>query len=95
MYHAFKNYARCDDGAIAEQFSDRVEMLLTNRWPSVREFFDLAASEPEFEKFILNHIDVTTSEKGLSDIAFNATRRCPHEVQALCEKIATKAKNPE
>jgi hypothetical protein len=95
MYQVFRNYARCDDGAIAEQLSDRVEMLLTNQWQSVRELSHLAASEPRFKEFVLNHIDVTMYEKGLSDIAFNAIRRCPHEIKALCEKIATKAKNPE
>jgi len=53
----FKHHGHCDDGAIAEGYSDKIVSLLVNRWGSVEELFHLWRTHPEFGRFITAHVD--------------------------------------
>lgn len=87
VYSAFERYAHCDDGALAEQFSQSVVRLLAEHWESLPEAAALGSKNPAFEAFMLRHIDVTTDWNDLRKVAGLADTQCPREHSQLCRTI--------
>ena len=82
----FDCYSHCDDGAIAEGFSESISLLLANQWPDIRK---LAEMKPQstFHTFVLKHIDETIPKERLEHIGENARERCPQGLEDLCQEI--------
>src|SRR4051812_50202680 len=69
VYRAYKRFAQCDDGAIAEGFSDSVGKLFANDWRYFPRLVRLAESDKDFENFVGKQIDVHLSIKNLQNIS--------------------------
>ena len=87
LYASYRKFAGCDDGSIAEGYSESVRRLLVTRWNSLPEFSELAANNSGFKKFVLRHIDATLSIDDLSAIRDGAKKRCPAGASGLCMRI--------
>lgn len=87
IYSAYRQYGHCDDGSIAEGFTDRVVHLLATRWDSLEQAQQLAARDPKFQTFIVRHIDTSASTSELDMVARAAKDRCPRSATALCTQI--------
>lgn len=87
LYLNFKSYANCDDGGIAEGFSESVSIILSEHWKDLKELSRLAASDQAFRHFVISHIDQTVPAERLALIAKNASRRCPSREERLCKEI--------
>jgi hypothetical protein len=93
LHAAFKRYHNaCDDGAIAEGYSDFVARGLANDWDRVAELNRLTARHAAFRAFVLRHIDGTAARADLQRAAANARTACPVDSAALCSaiRVATK-----
>lgn len=95
VYRTFKLYKQCDDGAIAEGYSDAVAKLLVDRWQTLRDLANFSQQHPEFERFVLWHIDTTTGLNNAQAIIANSRNRCPTDLRTLCKRLEAEAKNPE
>jgi hypothetical protein len=93
VYRSFKRFARCDDGAIAEGYSDSVGRLLSQDWQHVNALFRFASSDNAFRQFVLRHIDETLNGDTLNAIADNAAPQCPPRRSQLCNLIEARAKD--
>jgi hypothetical protein len=82
----FDRYSHCDDGAIAEGFSESVSLLLADQWRDIRQLYEMRF-QSEFRVFFLRHIDETIPKERLERIGENARERCPQGLEALCRKI--------
>ena len=51
----FKRYMHCDDGAIAEGFSESVSLLLAEHWGEIGQLGAILKSDPAFRKFVIKH----------------------------------------
>jgi hypothetical protein len=91
LYRSFRSYAHCDDGAIGEGYSESVTLLLADRWKSFPVLAKLVADDPEFEKFVLRHINGTVPKERIAKIVLNAKHSCPKAHKALCERIQREA----
>ena len=91
IYDSFKRYSACDDGAIAEGYSDVIVKILARKWSEVPHLSILVAHDGHFRELVLRHIDATTDEKDLENVATNASKRCPRGDAKLCEDILRKA----
>lgn len=91
LSRSFKLYAACDDGAIAEGYSDTVGRLLAHDWKHFAALSRLVRSDIAFQRFVLGHIDETLPDDVLITIAENAKRHCPSGDALLCNKIADQA----
>ena len=89
-YTAFKKYAECDDGFIAEGFSDSVVQLLANRWDQLPALQALAGKDLKFEEFVIRHIDESTDYDQIKQIRASATTSCPKGAGVLCKKIISR-----
>jgi hypothetical protein len=91
----FKRYRQCDDGGLAEGYSDAVAKLFANRWQTLRDFANLSQQNPEFERFVFWHIDTTVDLVDAHAIIANARNHCPADLRALCRRLEAEAKKPE
>ena len=87
VHGSFRSYAHCDDGAIAEGYSESVTLLLANRWNTLPSLAKLVADDPHFEKFVTHHINDSVPKERLTKITLNARRDCPKEHRALCDRL--------
>lgn len=92
VYRSFIRFAHCDDGDIAEGYSDTVGRLLASDWKHIATLAKLVASNKKFESFVLRHINETLPIEELRAIAINAGKSCPAGQTALCRKILESAR---
>jgi hypothetical protein len=88
VYDAYSRFGVCDDGAIAEGFSDSIARLLTKQWNSLIALDRLATAHPGFRRFVLRHIDSLMSPDQARLIVQNSRRHCPQGSGELCSAIA-------
>lgn len=89
-----KIFARCDDGALGEDYSDAVVTLLAQRWDQFDVFFTLVKKHPPFGRWAIRHIDATSSEDDLKVIMLN-TATCPNDkaMKRLCKTVRQAAES--
>jgi hypothetical protein len=87
MYLSYKRFAHCDEGGVAEAYSDSVSRLLARDWAHLDAFVRLTADQ-SFEQFVIRHVDETMSEDEAALVINNARLHCPPGAKKLCESIA-------
>jgi hypothetical protein len=87
LYVTFGRYGQCDDGSVAEAWSDFVATLLAEHWEALPELHALAVAHSSFKKFVLRHLDETINQDQAEAIAHHAQRNCPVKSRALCDQI--------
>ena len=89
-----KAFSSCDDGALAEGYSDAVVTLLAHRWDQFDAFVGLSTRNPAFRRWAIRHIDTSASADDLTKVAHNAAR-CTGRAKSkeLCREIARAARN--
>jgi len=87
VYRSFKRFAHCDEGGIAEEYSDSVGRLLARDWKHLNTFVRLSADQ-DFEQFVIRHVDETMSEDEAALVINNARLHCPPGAKRLCQSIA-------
>ena len=86
VFHSYNRYWRCDDGAIAEEYSDSVASLLAEHWDQFAELLTLTKKNPKFQAFVLRHVDarwLTAIHCHKADVR----SRCPSDARHLCRPI--------
>ncbi len=81
----------CDDGAIAEAFSDFVVHKLASAWASLSSLASIVRGDSGFGTFVIRHIDATADDNELRTVARLASTRCPRGSQMLCRRIGAAA----
>jgi len=89
-----RTFAPCDDGALAEDYSDAVVTLFARKWDQFGAFVALSERHPNFERWAIRHIDATASDEDLKKVMLNAAS-CIDDVktQSLCRTIQEAAAN--
>lgn len=88
IYASYRQYGHCDDGSIAEGFTDKIVHLLATRWDSLSQAQQLIASDPKFRVFVLRHINGSALTTELNRVATSARNQCPRSAALLCKQIA-------
>jgi hypothetical protein len=91
VYRVYKRFRQCDDGAVAEGYSDAVGKILANDWAQFPRLVKLAKTDRNFERFVVRHVDESLSDDTLQRISKNARTRCSADAKALCSLIADAA----
>lgn len=92
VHRVFRQYGKCDDGGIAEGYSDAVAKLLAWHWASLNELTRLTQKDPLFERFVLAHVDQTIGLDEGKAIIVNARDQCPAGAQSLCRRLGKAAR---
>lgn len=91
----FRRFSKCDDGSIAEGFSDRISRLLADHWEQVPDLVALSRATPGLESFVVRHLDETISLSDARKIEKLALNSCPRGAGALCNRIKEKLIQPD
>jgi hypothetical protein len=91
IYRSIKTHPECDDGVIAEEYSDRVVHLLATRWKDLTTLNRLVQSDVKFREFVIGHIDATADVRELRTVMRHATHDCPRSLVKLCREIEAAA----
>jgi hypothetical protein len=91
LYKSYGLYSRCDDGAIAEGFSESVARILVDRWSSLPRLASLAKRDTKFRRFVLRHVDATLNMDDIQKIRESASTRCPTGLGTVCDDLAKQA----
>jgi hypothetical protein len=86
-HSAFERFSHCDDGAIAEGFTDSIVHLLTKHWKTLHQAAAIERKDPAFRDFILRHINDTADSSDLKRVAHLARTQCPRRQNSLCAAI--------
>ena len=87
LQSAFKTHGHCDDGSIAEGYSEAVARLLVDQWDTLPELARLAQRDSRFRRFVLRHIDSTLNTSDLEKIGQLSSSACPHGNVKLCRDL--------
>ncbi len=97
VYLSFKRYSHCnlDNGGVSEGYSDKISLLLAEKWDTVTDLNKLCESDKSFESFIYRHLDMTIPAKTWETMANNAGKKCPPGAKAICKLILKANENTE
>jgi hypothetical protein len=87
LQESFRKFAQCDDGAIAEGYSDSVARLLSDSWDTLDQLRRLGEQDETFREFVLHHVDDMMSPTQEQKISKNVNNRCPKGSKQLCDEI--------
>jgi hypothetical protein len=87
LHQAFRQFGHCDDGSVAEGWSDKVVEMLATQWKTLPQLNAIVAAHPDFAAFVIRHIDETASWTSAQTAERNAKTRCPKQAPALCSRI--------
>jgi hypothetical protein len=91
LYKSYKLYRQCDDGAIAEGYSESVVRILVDHWSTLPRPSVLVRRDARFRRFVVNHVDPTVNCDDLRKIRINANTLCPRSLGTLCADLAKEA----
>jgi hypothetical protein len=89
LHRSFVQFKHCDDGGLAEGYSESVARLLADHWDKLNELHELVRNDVAFRKFVIRHIDETISCEDTKTIHVNATQKCPKRLKEFCAEIAS------
>ena len=88
-----RTFVSCDDGALAEGYSEAVVTMLADRWEQLDGLVALSGRDVTFRKWAIRHIDATASTDDLKKVVRNATRCNGPNAKTLCREIGSAARN--
>jgi hypothetical protein len=91
LYDWYRMYQDCDDGAIAEGYSESVARILVDHWSTLDQLRGLGKKDPNFFRFVLRHIDATNDGKDLQRVETEAKTQCPTGLRDICDELAEQA----
>jgi hypothetical protein len=90
LYHAYREFRQCDDGAIAGGFAETIATLLAERWGSFPHGANLMQQDPQFRAFVRQHLGDATPQIQWVEIVENTSKHCPRQYTALCNELGGK-----
>jgi hypothetical protein len=91
LYKSYLTFGHCDDGAIAEGYSESAARILADHWNTLPRFVHLAGKDAEFEAFVIRHLDGTLNMDDVEKIKQDATMRCPIGLRPTCIHLVKQA----
>jgi hypothetical protein len=92
LHQGFARYGHCDDGAIAEGFSESVTTILAGRWNDTTVLAKIGQRDPAFLRFVIRHVDATASSEKLQRIVYLSEKECPPSLAKICSDVLKAAK---
>ncbi len=93
LYKSYKHYGHCDDGAIAEGYSESVARILVDHWNTLFQLVALGNKDAKFLRFVFSHVDATLDTGDLGKIKTDATTRCPSGLHGACAQLKKNAES--
>lgn len=93
IYKHYKQFAKCDDGSIAEGYTESISKMLSNQWSELNNLENLIKKDEKFKEFVIKHINSTMDEVDRKKILNNAIKNCNTNLDKLCKNIVHAAES--
>lgn len=88
LHTAYRRFLPCDDGAIAEGFTESVVRILVEHWTSLGGLGKFAKKDPSFLRFVYRHITSSADPQDIQQIRNNLKKPgCPKTSSKVCREI--------
>lgn len=87
VFSAYRRFGECDDGAIAEGFTEAVTRMMATDWKSIPLLQGITSKDDNFSRFVIRHIDESADPNHLQVILESARAKCPRHSEQLCKQI--------
>jgi hypothetical protein len=94
LYRWYRSYHQCDDGVMAEGFSEAVARQFVDHWETTPDLSHMAKRDPGFRQFVILHVNQTFDDKDLKKISENSAKRCPSGLNLLCRDLRKQGEAP-
>jgi hypothetical protein len=84
----------CDDGDMAEGWSDLVEKIFVTHPKIIAPLIVFMKQDVRFKRFVIDHIDAGWNANDAPKALVNARHYCPAETEGLCREIIKKMQEP-
>jgi hypothetical protein len=91
LYKSYRSYRACDDGAIAEGYSESVVRILADHWNTLPQLDMLGKRDAKFRRFVIRHVDATLNTDDVVLVKREAKTACPAGLSNLCIDLAKQA----
>jgi hypothetical protein len=92
LFKAYSDFKQCDDGAIAEGFTESVVKMLADDWKSISKLAALVKRDRRFLDFVYRHINESADPNDLEKILVNVKSiGCKNITQSICKGIKQRA----
>ena len=91
LYRSYTLYARCNNVAAAEGYSESVARILVDHWNTLPRLAALGTRNRNFRVFVLDHVDATLDMKDVETIRSKARTVCPNGLRSLCAELSKRA----
>lgn len=89
---AYRRYSHCDDGSVAEGFSEASTSIVVSQWGDIRNIDSELGLDSHLRNFFIKHVDATAPLERLGEIERLSGASCPKESELLCAEISAAAK---
>lgn len=89
IYESFRKYRGCDDGAVAEGYTESISVMLEVHWAALAALVKLAREDQQFDTFVVGHLNELVPAKRLQAIKANARDRCARDARSICTRIVS------
>ncbi|MEO6361357.1 MAG: hypothetical protein ABIO43_12425 [Sphingomicrobium sp.] len=87
-----RTFGSCDDGSIAEGYSNAVVGLFAQKWGRFSEYVAMSRRHPAFGRWVLRHIDATANDDELKRILRHADHCVDNvKMKAECKAVGQAA----
>jgi hypothetical protein len=90
LYKAFKDYGRCDQGPVAEIFSDAL-LRCAVEWKAMEGLAGPMEKDSSYRDFVQRHLK-TASKADADAVYIRAKQSCPKGLDTFCTDIAKAAR---
>jgi hypothetical protein len=95
MHFAFQEFRQCDDGGVAEGFSEADARLMSDHWSNLSDGLAFLRTDPSFKRFVISHLDETDNNADLVKIDRLARTACPAAAKSFCAELHSHLKSSE
>ena len=96
VHRFYQRFGHCFDGAIAGNASDKIQVMLAERWSELPQLLKYLSEDSQFKRFIY---DVVASEsfpeQSFAIVLSNAEKRCPKNGTEFCKSIKSAIKRAQ
>ena len=92
LYRSYKLIGwRCNDGALAEGYSESVARILVDHWDTLPRLAKLASRDRRFLRFVVGGVNATLDTADVEQIRKKARETCPGRFRPLCGALVKQA----
>ncbi len=96
VHRFYQQFGHCFDGAVAGNASDKIQVMLAERWSELPQLLKYTSEDSQFKQFILNVVaSESFPKRTFATVLSNAEKQCPKNATEFCKSIKSAGKRAQ